>query len=121
MDFQKGAGLLADGVGVVGKAGLVGGTNLPEHRAAGGHHIRHPEGAADLHQLSTGGNDFSSGGEGGEDQQHRRCVVVYHHGGLRPGKAAQKRLYMGVPLPPFPRCQVIFQGGVALRDPSRCR
>ena len=113
VDLQQGLRPVADGGGIVGKAGLIGGPYLPQHRAAGGHDIRHPEGPADLHQLPPGGDDLPTGGEGGEDQQHRCGVVVHNQGGLRSGETAQQRLHMGIPLAPLPGGQVVFQGGIA--------
>ena len=110
--LQKSAGIFADGGLIVGKAGLVGSAHLPQHCAAGGHDVRHPEGAADLYQLSAGGDDLPAGGEGGEGQQNRCRVVVDHQRRLRAGKAAQQGLHMGIPLSPPAGGQVVFQRGI---------
>ena len=53
MDLHERACLLADGSGIVCCARLIRRTDLPQHRAAGGHNVRHAEASADLDQLSA--------------------------------------------------------------------
>ena len=67
---------------VVGPAGAVGGPDLDQAGAGLGHHVGHPEPAADLDQLAPGHDDLPAPGQGGQHQQHGGGVVVDHQGRL---------------------------------------
>ena len=112
MYFQKRPGLRADGIFIVSQVGLVGGAHFPEGTAALDHDLRNPEGTADLHQLSPGGNDFTALAQGTEDQQHGGGVVVDHHGCLGAGDLADQGLDVVVAGATLALGQVIFQSGV---------
>ena len=114
VNLHKRPGLFGDGPVVVPQVGLVGGAHFLQLCAAGFHNIRHPEGAADFHQLPTGGDDLPPLGHIRQDQKHGGGVVVHHQGTLRPGQAAQKFLHMAVTGAPLTGLEVVFQGGIGL-------
>ncbi len=112
MDLEQQTGLLADGGAVVLQVRLVGGSHLAQAHAAGRHHLRHPEGAADLHQLAARHHRLLPPGEGAQGEQHRPGVVVHGGGRLGPGQSAEKGLHVAVAMAALPRLQIEFQVGV---------
>ena len=116
MHLQQRTGLLPDGPFIVREVRLIGGAYLPEMAAAQLHDIRHPEGAADLHQLPAGGDDLAPLGQGAEDQHDGGGVIVDHHGTLGAGEAAQQLFHMVVAASPMARLHVILQRGIAPCD-----
>jgi len=112
VDPHDGAGLLIDGISVVAQVGLVGGANLPEHSAAGGHHIRHAESAADLDQLAPGDDHFPALSQGVEDEHGCRGIVVDHGRGLGSCQLADQVLQVVVPVGTAAGLDVRGQGAV---------
>ena len=89
---DPGVGVLGQGLLVVAQVGAVGGPDLDQPRAALGHHVRHPEAAADLHELAPGHDDRGALGQGREGQEHGAGAVVHHEAGLGPGHLGDQRV-----------------------------
>ena len=78
------------------------------------HDLRDPEGAADLHQLASGCDDFLSKGHGGK-AQHGGCrIVVDYHGSLCSRDLCNDLLHMVVAQASGSLFQVVFQIGIRI-------
>ena len=95
--------------------GFIGGPHLRQSRVALLHNLRHPEGAADFHQLSPGDDHLFILGQGAQNQHDGGGVVVYRKGRFRPGQLAEQAFHMVVAAAPPALAAVVFQGIVIFR------
>ena len=113
---QDRAGAVADGVGVVGAAGAVGGADLDERRAGLRDHVGHAEAAADLDELAARDHDLAArAGERRGGEQHRGGAVVDGERRLGAGQLGEQRLDVVMARTAAPARGVPLERRVALR------
>ena len=114
---HPGVGIVAIRLLVVPKMSAVGRSDLDQLRSALGDDVRHPEPAADLHQLAAGDDDRRAFGDRRQGQQHRAGAVVDDHPGLGPGHFGDEPVQVFMARGTTARIQVHFEVGVARRGP----
>jgi|GEM_PF-3934159 len=113
MHAEDGRRLRGDGVLVIAQVRLVGGADLDQRRARGGHDVGQPERAADFDQLSTGDDDLPSTGDGVEDKHGGGGVVVDDGGGRSTGETLEQPFDALVATGAFARLDVHLKNGIA--------
>lgn len=85
-------------------------SNLDETRAGATHHVRDPEGAADLDQLTPGHQHLPAGSKGCECQQHCGSIVVDDGRRLGSSDLPQQRLHQIVAIATAASVQIVLEG-----------
>ena len=104
----------------------IGRAHLFENRAASGHDLRDPEGAANLNQLAARDDHFLATRERVERQEDGRGVVINDRGRFGAGEIDEKLFDHLLTPSPLPESQVVFEvdgtgAGAANRLDGRLR
>jgi len=112
VDLEQHRGAVGDGLGVVIKAGAVGGANLDQAGAAQLHHVGEPERPPDLHQFAAGDDNLAAPGQGAEAEQEAGGVVVDNDCRVAQ-QGEEARPQAGGALAPVPGRKVVLEVEVA--------
>ena len=115
MDFQNRAGRGRDRRRIVAQAGLVGGPDLDQARAALLDHLRNAKAAADFDQFAARNHHFAVRGQGRQRQQHGGGAIIDRQRGLRSGQRAKQGFDAGRAPPAQAGFKREFEIGIARR------
>ena len=118
VDFQDEGRLAGDDASIVLERGLVRRADFAQRRAARLEHVRDPESAADLNQLTAGDDDFVYGcpAEMPQDQHQGGGVVVDDRGGFRLAQQREAVLQVSRATASCAAREAVFQVAVIRTD-----
>ena len=134
MHTQKRAGVVRDGIRVIGSVCAIRRSNLDQDRPALSENVRDSEPASDFHGLAARNDNLTSRCNRREGKKHCGSVVVDDNRGLSARQESQQQLGMRVAGATFACLQVVFKirvtarhfrhrrdGGLAQGRPSQVR